>query len=176
MHSTMVCATVCFTPSGFGPMRNCTSAKILSQSEEITNEIAYCFIFSFEYGITCLFIHASNCSLKEGSFHFASQLQEKEPKLQKATMMSMKVHVSSLHAPIYKNCYLCVGKKKVQTLRCRATRKSLCANGSVLCTAAEAIARTKLGSFVWQQKKFRGFPHETPTMPVVYRRSRRCFS
>ena len=37
-------------------------------------------------------------------------IQEKEPKLQKATMMSMKVHVSSLHAPIYWNFYLCVGK------------------------------------------------------------------
>ena len=43
---------------------------------------------------------------QEGSFHFASRLQEKEPKLQKTTMMSMKVHVSSLHAPIYKNFYL----------------------------------------------------------------------
>ena len=49
---------------------------------------------------------------QEGSFHFASRLQEKEPKLQKVTMMSMKVHVSSLHAPIYRNFYLCVGKKK----------------------------------------------------------------
>ena len=39
-------------------------------------------------------------------------------------------------------------KEYVQTLRCRATRESLCANGSVLCTAAETIARTKLGSFV----------------------------
>ena len=53
-----------------------------------------------------------DCPPQEGSFHFASGLQEKEPKLQKATMMSMKVHVSSLHAPIYRNFYLCVGKKK----------------------------------------------------------------
>ena len=38
-----------------------------------------------------------------GSFHVASRLQENEPKLQKATMsmMSMKVHVSFIHAPIY---------------------------------------------------------------------------
>ena len=28
----------------------------------------------------------------------------------KATMVSMKVHVSSLHAPIYRNFYLCIGK------------------------------------------------------------------
>ena len=27
MHSTMVCATVCFIPSGFGPVRNCTNAN-----------------------------------------------------------------------------------------------------------------------------------------------------
>ena len=46
---------------------------------------------------------------QEGSFHFASRFKEKEPKLQKATKMSMKVHVSSLHAPIYRNFYLCVG-------------------------------------------------------------------
>ena len=84
---------------------------------------------------------------QEGSFHFASRLQEKEPKLQKATKMSMKAHVSSLHAPIYRNFYLCVEKKKVQTLRCRATCESLCANGSVPCTAAETIARTNLASF-----------------------------
>ena len=47
-------------------------------------------------------------------FTLHHDLQEKEPKLQKATMMStsMKVHVSSLHAPIYRNFYkdLCVGK------------------------------------------------------------------
>ena len=29
-----------------------------------------------------------DCPPQEGSFHFASRLQEKEPKLQKATMMS----------------------------------------------------------------------------------------
>ena len=43
-------------------------------------------------------------------FTLHHDLQEKEPKLQKATMMSMKVHVSSLHAPIYRNFYLCIGK------------------------------------------------------------------
>ena len=44
-----------------------------------------------------------------------------------------------------------LGKKYVQTLRCRATRESLCAiNGSVPCTAAKTLARTKLASFVWQ--------------------------
>ena len=26
-------------------------------------------------------------------------------------MFKMKVHVSSLHAPIYRNFYLCIGKK-----------------------------------------------------------------
>ena len=41
------------------------------------------------------------------------------------------------------------------------------------CTAAETIGRTKLPSSVWEENKFRGFPHETPTMPVVYRRSSR---
>ena len=76
----------------------------------------------------------------------------------------MKVHVSSLHAPIYRNFYLCFGKKKVLTLRCGATRESLCANGSVPCTAAKTIAWTKLANFVWQLKKIRGFPHETPTI------------
>ena len=73
----------------------------------------------------------------------------------------MKVHVSSLHAPTYRNFYLCVGEKKVQTLRCRATCESLCANGSVPCTTAETIAQTKLASFVWEEEKFRGFPYET---------------
>ena len=34
-------------------------------------------------------------------FTLHHDLHEKEPKLQKATMMSMKVHVSSVHAPIY---------------------------------------------------------------------------
>ena len=61
----------------------------------------------------------------------------------------MKVHLSFFHAPIYnRNFYLCVRKKSVQTLRCWATRESLCANGSVPCTAAETIARTLLASFV----------------------------
>ena len=46
----------------------------------------------------------------EASFHFASRLQKKEPKSWQATMMLMKVHVSSLHAPIYRNFYLCVQK------------------------------------------------------------------
>ena len=45
------------------------------------------------------------------NFTLHHDLHEKEPKLQKATMMSMKVHVSSLHAPIYRNFYLCVGNK-----------------------------------------------------------------
>ena len=53
-------------------------------------------------------------------------------------------------------------KKKVQTLRCRATRESLCANGSVPCTAAETIARTKLASFVWEQKKSGAFLKHRP--------------
>ena len=39
------------------------------------------------------------------------------------------------------------------------------------CTAAETIGRTKLPSSIWEENEFRGFPHETPTMPVVYRRS-----
>ena len=42
------------------------------------------------------------------------------------------------------------------------------------CTAAETIGRTKLPSSVWEENKFRGFPYETPTMPVVYRRSSQC--
>ena len=71
--------------------------------------------------------------LKRVLFTLHHDLQEKkEPKLQKATI----VHVSSLHAPIYRNFYLCIGKKNLQTLRCRSTRESLCANGSVPCTAA----------------------------------------
>ena len=44
------------------------------------------------------------------------------------------------------------------------------------CTAAETIGRTKLPSSVWEENKLRGFPLETPTMPVVYRRSSRCFN
>ena len=48
--------------------------------------------------------------LKSVLFTLHHDLQEKEPKLQKVTMMSMKVHVSSLHAPIYRNFYLCIGK------------------------------------------------------------------
>ena len=44
--------------------------------------------------------------LKRVLFTLQHDLQEKEPKLQKATMNSMKVHVSSLHAPIYRNLAL----------------------------------------------------------------------
>ena len=44
------------------------------------------------------------------------------------------------------------------------------------CTAAETIGRTKPPSSVWEENKFRGFPLETPTMPVMYRRSSRCFN
>ena len=44
-------------------------------------------------------------------------------------MMSMKVHVSSLHAPIY--IYLCVGKlKNVKHFDVERPVKFLCANGS----------------------------------------------
>ena len=47
-------------------------------------------------------------------------------------------------------------KINVQTLRCRATREILCANGSVPCTAAETITRTKRASFVWEFLKIQG--------------------
>ena len=94
--------------------------------------------------------------LKRDLFTLHHDLQKKEPKLQKATMMSMKVHVSSLHAPIYRNFYLCIGKKKLKHSRCRATRESLCANGSVLCDADETIGRTKLPSSIWEEEKIQG--------------------
>ena len=45
-------------------------------------------------------------------FTLHHDLQVKEPFLQKTTMMSMKVHVSSLLPPIYRNFYPCVEKIK----------------------------------------------------------------
>ena len=46
-------------------------------------------------------------------FTLHHDLQVKEPFLQKTTMMSMKVHVSSLLPPIYRNFYPCVEKIKI---------------------------------------------------------------
>ena len=50
----------------------------------------------------------------EACFHFALWLQKKEPKSSWATLMFMNVHdtcMSTLHAPIYRNFYMCVPTK-----------------------------------------------------------------
>ena len=46
-----------------------------------------------------------------GFFSLCITIYRRKNQIQKATMMSMKVHLSSLHAPIYRNFYMCVGKK-----------------------------------------------------------------
>ena len=51
---------------------------------------------------------------------------------------------------------ICALGKKNQTLWCRATRESLCTNGSVPCTATETIGWTKLPSSVWEEEKIQG--------------------
>ena len=53
--------------------------------------------------------------LKRVLFTLHHDLQDKEPKLQKATMMSMKVHVSSLHAPIYIEISICALENKINS-------------------------------------------------------------
>ena len=60
----------------------------------------------------------------------------------------------------------CALKKKVQTLQCRATRESLCANVCVPCTAAETTARALLASFVLKRAFFLqpDHPRRVPTL------------
>ena len=121
-----------------------------------------------------------------GPFNFKSvlftlhhDLQEKEPKLQNATMMSMKVHVSSLHAPIYRNFCLCVGKKpnsNISMLSDPWNWKSVRPTGLPVHRALPPKLSGELSSQAPYEKKINSGAQETPTMPIVYRRSSRCFN
>ena len=57
MHSTMVCATVCFISSGFGPVRNCISAHCLTHDFGIVEKkhITTPVIFHYQNHMYILF-------------------------------------------------------------------------------------------------------------------------
>ena len=93
--------------------------------------------------------------LKRILFTLHHDLQKKEPKLQKGTMMSMKVHVPSLHAPIYRNLCLCALENKINSNilmssdPCKSVRQRV-----FPCTTAETIWRTnQLSSQAPYEKK-----------------------
>ena len=68
----------------------------------------------------------------EGSFHFASRFTgERTISVKNYNDVYMKVHVSSLLPPIYRNFYPCVEFFfLLQTLRCCTAREIMCASGT----------------------------------------------
>ena len=115
--------------------------------------------------------------LKRVLFTLHHDLQEKEPKLQKVTMMSEGSCVLSPCMHQFIEISICALENKINSNISMSRDPWKSVRQRVFpCTAAETIGRTKLPSSVWEENKFRGFPYETPTMPVVYRRSSQCFT
>ena len=108
------------------------------------------------------------------TLHHASWLQKKDPKSSKA--MSNVIYegsLSSLHAPIYRNFYMCVRKKKVKHFDVErpvkfCALKQVCPMHRRRNYSANSVCKFCM--------KIRGFPPETPTIRVVYRRSSRFYN
>ena len=76
-------------------------------------------------------MRGAGASLMRVRFTLHHDLQVKDPFLQKTTMMSMKVHVSSLLPPIYRNFYPCVEKIKFfKHFDVAPPREIMCASGT----------------------------------------------
>ena len=119
-----------------------------------------------------------DCPPSRGFFSLCITIyRRKNQNCKQATMMSMKVHVFSLHAPIYRHFYPCVGKiNKFKHFDVERPVKVCAPTGLSRAPPPKLSGELSSQALYEKGEKIRGFPYETPTMPVVYRRSSRCFN